>query len=498
MASTMLTLPDECLQNIISFIDDPRSFQSVILTCKRFYRATENARSILHRKLMRVKAEYLIKCWIVESKYCCRNLIELLGECARLTARKRLLTYDKVLDVWKRNGPVVAKLFTWTRSNDIFMHAGSNVKRVIMLHLPSYVRNMVIETTITPDSFYEEVVDLRSALHIHVTCGDLEVHSFPDIEEVKDVMEPMKAVVELLQKELGETVPPITSHFFIWLCFFFPDRSNLLGDNRLSFKEAATNTKPNLNLVQTAIVEFHNELQFENSLQKLLTTWINTEQEREQTQDPEMIAWIIHLLSQRSETKILGRLEEDASRFYDIVIHPDTRQLPRDAMLDLLLRTSLGASTYKDDARARKYAESRVSFRCAGGRVMKIRGAVQGDGRRWGKLELKFTLPDDKVLRLTPDYNVLRLESPLDLRMLDPVTELLQEGFDQNWPETRKIGKMTNFLTAVYFINALEFDDAYSIAFDSFDRMLPLTRFPESEEESDYWDSSPELYWLEN
>ena len=159
-------------------------------------------------------------------------------------------------------------------------------------------------------------------------------------------------------------------------------------------------------------------------------------------------------------------------------------------MLDLLLRTSLEASTYTRAAIAKKYAESRVSFRCTGGKVMKIRGSVQGDGSHystWEKLELEFTLPDG---------NVLKLESPLDLMILGPVTDLLQEGFNQIRHGTQNIPKMNNFLTAVYFINALEFDDACSIAFDSFD----LTRFPESEEEPDYWESSPEpySYYLEN
>ena len=41
---------------------------------------------------------------------------------------------------------------------------------------------------------------------------------------------PMKPVIQLLQKELGDTAPPITDCFFVWLCFFFPDDNSLLEE----------------------------------------------------------------------------------------------------------------------------------------------------------------------------------------------------------------------------------------------------------------------------
>ena len=37
-------------------------------------------------------------------------------------------------------------------------------------------------------------------------------------EVSRAAVQPMKAIIELLQKVLGETVPPVTSHFFIYGC----------------------------------------------------------------------------------------------------------------------------------------------------------------------------------------------------------------------------------------------------------------------------------------
>ena len=62
-------------------------------------------------------------------------------------------------------------------------------------------------------------------------CTDF-THNCPDDyqywkeEEVHEAVEPMKPVVKLLQEELGDTVPPVTDVFFIWLCYFFPHRKN--------------------------------------------------------------------------------------------------------------------------------------------------------------------------------------------------------------------------------------------------------------------------------
>lgn len=87
----------------------------------------------------------------------------------------------------------------------------------------------------------------------------------------------MKAIVELLQKVLGETVPQISSHFFIWLCYFFPDESNLDEAHRLSFKDDGRNVKPTSASVQPTIDQFRKDQQIDGKLQRLMSGWKSDE-----------------------------------------------------------------------------------------------------------------------------------------------------------------------------------------------------------------------------
>ena len=500
--ASILSLPDDCLHKIVSFIEDPSSFKSITLTCQRFLQVTKNAKSDLHSNLLRAKAEYLIKCCIVRRRRArfphhrsaldCRradydgdDLVTLLRGCAHLTTEKNTLTYDKVVDVWQRNGPVAAKLFTWVRSLKSHSGNGGSVMETtrfsescgITIHLPSCERSLVIQTSYFEDYSHENVPFLR----IQISCGDLTVKSegFSRWSR-KCAVEPMKAVVELLQKELGETVPPITDDFFLWLCCFFPDKANLTEGNRLRFKDDTRNTKPIHASVQTAIAEFHKELQFGGNLEKLLLIWSNKTLEKYewlQSKYPKMIKETIRQISKRSETKILERLGEDASRFYRIVNCHDLKELPNKVLLDLFLRTSLEASTFKPATIANKNVESRVFFKCLGSKVMKVCGSIHGDGKSiptWETLQLEFTLPDGKVLKL---------DAPLDLETLSPIRDLLQECFNSTMQG--KQTRIDNLRAAVYFLHALELSSASDITSN---RMIPLQRFPESEEEPDDWE----------
>ena len=101
---------------------------------------------------------------------------------------------------------------------------------------------------------------------------------------------------------------------------------------------------------------------------------------------------------------------------------------------------------------------------------MKVWGAMHGDGRRsWEKIELEFTLPDDKVLKL---------ESPFNLQILSPVTDILQEGIDNNiyYSSLTEQGcsqMIDNIHTAYYFVWALDFDVVSHIAFHLWDWCAP-------------------------
>ena len=139
--ASILSLTDDCLFKIVSYIDHPGSFHSLILTCRRFP----------HINLLKVKAEFLIKSYIVHDigetahefdKF--DKLENFLHESAQLIEAKEVLTYDRVMDVsWQRNGPVAAKLFTWVRNQissvDFFCNRQS-----VTLYLPKCELSMVI------------------------------------------------------------------------------------------------------------------------------------------------------------------------------------------------------------------------------------------------------------------------------------------------------------------------------------------------------------------
>ncbi|XP_068701790.1 uncharacterized protein [Montipora capricornis] len=521
MAATISSLPDECLENIVSFVDDPFTFGSIALTCKRFLRMTENDRRVMHTNLLKSKAEYYIKLWTAHSR---RRLVnrdhryediddiddihELLHECATLTSSKNAVTYDKVMAVWERNGPVAAKLFTWVRDFKCTVYNSlSCEKRNITLHLPKCKKSMIINANLDRESTW------RCTPSLTINCGDLCVKSnsgsFSDAsgpldnfihwtkEEVERATVPMKSVIKLLQGELGETIPPLTPYFFLWLCHFFPDKSDLLDDNRLRFKDASRNMKPTRTSVDMAIADYNKELRFEDSLQEMFRKWKSVmlqrntkmlESEQLLQKIPKKIEETIRLLSLRSEAKVLERLKEHHRRFSSIANYCDSLQdLDNKVFFDLLSRTSLEkSSTYKShNVIPIKHFENLVMYRCIGGKYMVVWGAIHGDGgHSWEKIELEFTLPDENL--------VLRVESQFDLHILSPVTYLLQKGINhlsltgQGYSPT-----ISNFHTAVYFLKALDFTVASHIAFHHWDKPAPRYTLSDDHE----W-SNDEYEWL--
>lgn len=280
-------------------------------------------------------------------------------------------------------------------------------------------------------------------------------------EDIPAAAKPMKPVIQLLQKELGDTTPPITDLFFVWLCFFFPNADNLLDEHKLSFKDAGRNEKPTPGSVQSAIDWFHQNLQAETKFQDLVSGWKSDDEQ--ESKYSKLIVETIHVLSQRAEMKLLQRLQEDAAGFYHIAYDYELKKLPKQLLLDLLLRTSLEASNYSPGSISDKFVKSRVSFRCMGNKVIKLWGGIHGDGASypsWDRLELKFTLPDGKMLKLDTGYLDNRSkERPLPIEQLSPVTELLQEGISVRM-QGEKIPEIDNLVTAVYFLHALQFSEA--------------------------------------
>ena len=263
----------------------------------------------------------------------------------------------------------------------------------------------------------------------------------------------MKPVVELLQKELGETVPPITNNFFIWLCYFFPHQNTLAVEHKLRFKDLSRNEKPTPGHVQPAIDLFHQNLQAETKLKNLVSEWNNTHSNL-----LSLIAETMAVLIQRSETKFLEKLQRDANGFYEIASDLKQKPLRKPLVQDLLLRTELEFSDYSPGTVADKFVESRASFRFSGGKVVKAWGGMRGDGASyptWDELELKVTLPDGEVLKLNSDRTYRR--KTIQVEMLSPVTELFQKGANKCMEGEGRIPKLDDRFTAYYLLHALNF-----------------------------------------
>lgn len=190
--ASILSLNDDCVRSIISFIDDPRSFYNFALTCKRFPEVTRNTANTLHANVLFAKAEYYLKCYVVDitngidwgtqawmdgyEKYC--NLRERLHESARLTAATEMLTYAKVIDVWQNNGSVAAELFTLIRNQETtrekrLRDSSFTEYRSVTLHLPSCDKDIVFDTMYLND-FPDDTIN-HDEITMRVTCGDLHV-----------------------------------------------------------------------------------------------------------------------------------------------------------------------------------------------------------------------------------------------------------------------------------------------------------------------------------
>ena len=267
----------------------------------------------------------------------------------------------------------------------------------------------------------------------------------------------MKPVVELLQKELGATVPQMTNKFFLWLCYFFPHQSILASEHKLIFEDPSRNVKPTPEDVQPAIDLFHQNLQFDTSLRNLVSEWNDPDSNL-----PSLVTKTMTVLIQRSETKFLGKLQRDAKGLYEIASDLRQTPLPKPFVQDLLLRTELQSRDHKSSLVADEseswFLDSRASFRFSGGRVVKVCGGIHGDEESyptWYKLELTVTLPNREELQLDSDHRYRRI--PIQVERLSPVTELFQQGVNKCMEGEEHIPMLDDHFTAYYLLHALKF-----------------------------------------
>lgn len=275
MASpTIFSLNDDCLTEIMSYLDDHRSFYSFALICKRLYQVSLRKKD-WHINVVKRKMKYHAGQFLRQERtqinmifnVSCKELIRVL---AAYEVTKT--TLDNVLKVWRSRGPVPAKVFTWIMdvqskdSRDYNDHITDEFheENIITLLLPTRCEKMTLHTSHkyskTKLCYWSLTVKCGE---VHVKAKSLYKHGFGLYMNWGNIL---KSAINVLQDELGETNPPLTGIFLLWLCNF-PAGSlsyideDLLNDKisiKIHFVDATKNHKPTTQSIWPFLDRFDN------------------------------------------------------------------------------------------------------------------------------------------------------------------------------------------------------------------------------------------------
>ena len=471
MASIM-ALNDDCLCTILSFISDGGSFYNFAIACRRFANVAKSM-NYLRSEILKVKADFYLKKVLVEKRGCSyevnQKVQNLLTDSVNWAKRKCLVTEGKLLDVWEKNGPVAAKLFSWITSRTEREETGepratcSTEFTEFKLRLPSIKQCMTVSTKYFRDcnGIYDDEMSIK------ISCGDIKVlteklphtnpcdYSYCDPQDLTKGLLPLQPARDLLSKEIGVNLP---DNFFFWFCFFFPLGQNLSEEDKVFFNDATKNNKPSREQLQNVVAGFRKDLsstvnEFARAHEIVMKTIVS------ESLKPlvETLDFLIH----RAETRMIQKLEEDYSRIMNI-FDDDLRKIPSELILSLLLRTNLDWSNFSPGSIADKRVSSSAEFRLTKGRVLKVGGSVEGDGAgltSWLGVKVNFLLPDYVELKLGAGYDFPHYYKARYLKVdqLHPVTMLVQECINHDFKNRNEIPKISDAFTAVYFLGVLEF-----------------------------------------
>lgn len=507
---SILSLNDDCLSHIVAFIDIPFSFHSVMLSCKRLNQiATSMESDIWHSNIKRAKIENPLKKAIIEifssGEFCDDRtelwfvLDELFDNAIDYSFKKAFWNHPKLVEVWQNYGPVAARVFTWIRSMkhtaNVSNHGPkfSSLRWEFTIHLPGSNQDMAFHANyIHPnDPVDAEIGSNRLGLSLHITCGE-SLHSYQgsmsmlpneyltwDIVEKKKIIQQMEPALELLQKELGKTIPLITPNFFVWLCLFFTADNELPEKDQLSFKDSVMNEKPTLDsfngLFAPNICQLAEE-KFKDSGSQYWEKYFGQAENANQLKDT------LQTLASQGETQMLKELKGQFSRFAPIAkefCHYSSMPFLKKALLGLFQRTTFNSTDVFIPPEKKEF-ENEVFFQLRNGSVLKVFGKIIFIGNKFKydrKLEIKFLLPNGEVIELntlqTVDniygYSTMyqgkgcwmglpnpMLKWPIFVEGLSPVTRLLQECINHSLQGEEDVPEIYNIFTALYFLAALD------------------------------------------
>lgn len=507
---SILSLNNDSLAHIIAFIDDPFSFNSVLISCKRLHQIATSMESHWHSNIKRAKIETPLKKDITEifssGEYCDDRtelwcvLDELFDDAIDYAFKKTFWNHSKLVQVWENCGPVAAKLYTWTRSMRHTVRAStygpkySSLAWEFTIHLPGCDEYMTFYTNYThPNDPVEVSVGAnRLGLALHIHYGE-SFHSYQgsidmlpteyltwNSAEKKKIIQEMEPAIDLLQRELGETTPLIAPNLFLWLCLLFVADNQLPEKDRLKFKDSVLNEKPTLksfnalfapNICQVA------EEKFKSSGSKHWEMYFSQNRE-----NANHLKDTLQALASQGKTQLLKDLKGLLNRFAPIAkefCHYASKPFLKKALLGFFQRTTFN-STNSFIPPAKKEFENEVIFKLNDGNVLKVHGRMIFNGNKFSydrKLEIQFLLPTGEVIELETLQNVTQiygysdvfrgkgcwmglpnpmLKWPFFVEELSPVTRLLQKCINHSLQGEDDVPQIHNMFTALYFLAALD------------------------------------------
>ncbi|KAK3755808.1 hypothetical protein QZH41_003193 [Actinostola sp. cb2023] len=335
MASmSIMSLNYDCLINIASCLSDFGSFYNFALTCKRFHRVTLNPRD-WHVSVVKRKAEFYIKQFVIFECHHdldsgdkeLKDLHVLFRDAIKCSVSPRN-TFPKVLELWKSCGPIAAKLYMWIKSSDRGQEEGTAKEyRKLTIHLPNCDQDLTITTL-----YFDYIGNYNREITIKVSCGELNIEiedlliRSPEDYRYKHwsnkymykIVEPMKSVIDLLQKEFGETNPPIADRFLIWLLFLFPPMQTaflreepLDEEDSIYFKDSGKNAEPTFESVQADLDRYYNKSK-SGIFQTCAIKWMHA---REKSVCSKLLVEMLDYLVQGSQKNIIEKLAFDIFLF---------------------------------------------------------------------------------------------------------------------------------------------------------------------------------------
>ena len=467
-------LSTDVLRRVLAYCDVP-SLGHFLCTCRAF--RTVSFEETL--PIVRAQVAYDLKQYVVHVVYAapatdsfpghadCRGLEQLLAQAQREAVVTHLRSAKVMLETWERGGPVAAQLLQWLVDFSEDKDEGNlrattyETTRSVTLRLPRRAADLAISSRHFGD--YGHNYDTELSIAARLGGRELVAEGFSsswperwayfDDAELAGAAGPFGAVFEALEDELEDLSVGMNPHFWFWLCFFFPDRPEVLGEAwRPRFRDEARNARPPERRTPARPPAAPLRPPFDAACAE----WLPQAAAAVPDLPGTIVAGLWRLVGHAGAACVLAVMMEDVQRWRDITmaLHQAV-WLSQASAREWLWRTRLGVNGFTPGAVANKYVRNQFWFRGPDGAEISVEGGMRGDGASyptWEALRLKWGLPDGRVVALKRGRTGMRNEGEGGLAVLTPVAALISE-----WCPGAVLGRCNEFVLG-YTMHALAFD----------------------------------------